>query len=68
MYAKGEQQELIETFEGHSDVVKEFVWREGAQGPFFCLPLLVVETECHFGRRLPINNLVEGSYTEVLAY
>ena len=34
VYAKGEQQELIETFEGHSDVVKEFVWREGAICPW----------------------------------
>lgn len=32
MYAKKETQTLVETFEGHSDVVKEFVWRKGQQG------------------------------------
>lgn len=31
MYAKGG---LVETFEGHSDVVKEFVWRQGTQDDF----------------------------------
>ena len=30
MYGKDE--DLIETFEGHSDVVKEFVWRRGNNG------------------------------------
>ena len=30
MYGKGT--DLIETFEGHSDVVKEFVWRKGNNG------------------------------------
>jgi WD40 repeat protein len=30
MYGKGG--DLIETFEGHSDVVKEFVWRKGNNG------------------------------------
>ncbi|KDR70095.1 hypothetical protein GALMADRAFT_76692 [Galerina marginata CBS 339.88] len=34
MYAKGEPQNLVETFEGHSDVVKEFVWRKGTQDDF----------------------------------
>lgn len=32
MYAKSETQTIVETFEGHSDVVKEFVWRKGQQG------------------------------------
>ena len=34
--AIGEQEEprLVETFEGHSDVVKEFVWRKGKHGWF----------------------------------
>lgn len=32
MYAKGECQAPVEVFEGHSDVVKEFVWRKGLQG------------------------------------
>lgn len=26
------QQEPVEVFEGHSDVVKEFVWRQGGRG------------------------------------
>jgi len=34
----------------------------------FSFSPVVVETECHFTRCLPINNLVEGSYIEVLAY
>ncbi|KAF9527133.1 hypothetical protein CPB83DRAFT_856798 [Crepidotus variabilis] len=34
MYAKSETQTLVETFEGHSDVVREFVWRKGPQDDF----------------------------------
>ncbi|KAF8972462.1 hypothetical protein BDZ97DRAFT_1781105 [Flammula alnicola] len=34
MYAKGDPPILVETFEGHSDVVKEFVWRRGNQDDF----------------------------------
>lgn len=34
MYAKSKTQNLVETFEGHSDVVKEFVWRKGKQDDF----------------------------------
>jgi WD40 repeat protein len=68
MYAKGEPQERIETFEGHSDVVKEFVWREGAQGLFYLFFPLNVEIECHFIRYLPTNNLVKGPHPAVLAY
>ncbi|KAF8885596.1 hypothetical protein BD779DRAFT_1532626, partial [Infundibulicybe gibba] len=29
MYARGQSQAPVETFEGHTDVVKEFVWRKG---------------------------------------
>jgi len=32
MYSDGNPPQLVETFEGHSDVVKEFVWRSGGQG------------------------------------
>lgn len=32
MYAKGDPPNLVETFEGHLDVVKEFVWRKGNHG------------------------------------
>lgn len=32
MYAKDDPHAPIEVFEGHSDVVKEFVWRKGDQG------------------------------------
>ncbi|TFK18369.1 hypothetical protein FA15DRAFT_760641 [Coprinopsis marcescibilis] len=34
MYARGETPALVETFEGHSDVVKEFVWRKGGRDEF----------------------------------
>ena len=36
----GNSEDLIETFEGHSDVVKEFVWRKGNNG------ILIVHV-CH---------------------
>ena len=45
MYGKGE--DLIETFEGHSDVVKEFVWRKGNNGICivdFCLFIPISST------------------------
>ena len=29
---KDEGEKLVEVFEGHSDVVKEFVWRRGGHG------------------------------------
>lgn len=32
MYAYEEPQEPVYTFEGHTDVVKEFVWRRGGLG------------------------------------
>ncbi|KAJ2933260.1 hypothetical protein H1R20_g3837, partial [Candolleomyces eurysporus] len=34
MFARGESPMLVETFDGHSDVVKEFVWRKGAPDEF----------------------------------
>ncbi|KAF5339452.1 hypothetical protein D9611_009784 [Ephemerocybe angulata] len=34
MFARGESPKLVETFDGHSDVVKEFVWRKGAPDEF----------------------------------
>ena len=41
MYARSETQTLIETFEGHSDVVKEFVWRKGHQGLLYLLGIFI---------------------------
>lgn len=32
MYAHESPEAPVETFEGHADVVKEFVWRKGGQG------------------------------------
>ncbi len=32
MWSPEDQQEPIERFEGHADVVKEFVWRKGGEG------------------------------------
>ncbi|KAJ7576839.1 hypothetical protein C8J56DRAFT_971742 [Mycena floridula] len=37
MYAQSDSKTPVETFEGHTDVVKEFVWRKGAQGTEFQL-------------------------------
>ncbi|KAF8168512.1 hypothetical protein B0H34DRAFT_685839 [Crassisporium funariophilum] len=37
MYAKSDSHNPVETFEGHSDVVKEFVWRKGNQDDSFQL-------------------------------
>lgn len=34
MYATAETQIPVETFEGHTDVVKEFVWRKGGRDEF----------------------------------
>lgn len=34
MFARGETPKLVETFDGHTDVVKEFVWRKGAPDEF----------------------------------
>jgi hypothetical protein len=34
MFARGEEPTLVETFDGHSDVVKEFVWRKGGPDEF----------------------------------
>lgn len=35
MYAQSKPQEPAEIFEGHTDVVKEFVWRKGGSGVLF---------------------------------
>lgn len=34
MYAQNQPEAPVENFEGHTDVVKEFVWRKGGQGSF----------------------------------
>ncbi|KAJ2912007.1 hypothetical protein MD484_g8411, partial [Candolleomyces efflorescens] len=34
MFARGERRRLVETFDGHRDVVKEFVWRRGMPDEF----------------------------------
>lgn len=34
MYAQYQSTAPVETFEGHKDVVKEFVWRRGGQGMY----------------------------------
>jgi hypothetical protein len=44
MYAKGDPPNLVETFEGHSDVVKEFVWRKGNHGTHFSYFILFIQT------------------------
>ena len=62
----GNNEDLIETFEGHSDVVKEFVWRKGNNG------IRIVHV-CHPHSYQPcrgfsINHLVERPYSSILAY
>ena len=32
MWAQGHPEAPVERFEGHADVVKEFVWRRGVEG------------------------------------
>lgn len=34
MWAQGHPEAPVERFEGHADVVKEFVWRRGVEGLF----------------------------------
>ena len=64
MYGKGG--DLIETFEGHSDVVKEFVWRKGNNG--ICIIDVCHSYSYKFGRGLSINHLVKRPYSPILAY
>ena len=49
----GKSGNLIETFEGHSDVVKEFVWRKGNNGirivdVFVCVILILIKSAGDF--------------------
>ena len=70
MYAHEEPTIPIEKFEGHTDVVKEFVWRRGGQGqsPLDSAPaLLAVLILTSRQQRVPADHLVEGPYIEVLA-
>lgn len=32
MYARNDAERPVEVFKGHTDVVKEFVWRKGGRG------------------------------------
>jgi len=32
MYAQNDAERPVEVFKGHTDVVKEFVWRKGGRG------------------------------------
>lgn len=34
MYASDDSERPVEVFSGHTDVVKEFVWRKGGPGEF----------------------------------
>jgi hypothetical protein len=64
MYGKGA--DLIETFEGHSDVVKEFVWRKGSNG--ICIIDVCHSYSYKLHRGFSINHLVKRPYSPILAY
>ena len=38
----------VETFTGHNDVVKEFVWRKGGQGQYSLLVVMAVLYQASF--------------------
>lgn len=64
MYTQGETPDLVpvERFEGHTDVVKEFVWRKGGQGSLiiiFSFFSVVGGFLCYLPvRRVPVDHLV----------
>jgi WD40 repeat protein len=72
-YGDGEvTQNSVEVFEGHTDVVKEFVWRKGGKGELSWLILYVfVVSSTDVGHRrwgrVSAYYLVEGSDFEILA-
>ena len=69
MWAAGNDMVPVEIFEGHTDVVKEFVWRKGGLGTL-CTPsgnpLVMLIAPCRRGG-VPANNMVQGSNVEILA-
>lgn len=74
MFAYGDEevmQNSVEVFQGHTDVVKEFVWRKGGKGqlPRFILNVRCSNADVICGRwgRISAYHLVERSNFEILA-
>jgi len=68
MYAHDDSQTPVETFEGHTDVVKEFVWRNGGQGGWMVVMyrriFLISVTRPY---RISAHHLVKGQNPSILA-
>lgn len=69
MFSHSGSEGPVEVFEGHTDVVKEFVWRKGGRGNCgMCIFLILMLTYFMYRRRrVPAHYLVQGPYTPVLA-
>jgi hypothetical protein len=67
MWVTGNNIVPVEILEGHTDVVKEFVWRKGGMGAYMLtLWKLALNASCRW-IRVPANYMVERSHFEVLA-
>ena len=68
MYSPNDPFEPVEKFEGHADVVKEFVWRKGGR----CILLSSLDISwlklCIRKGRVPTHYLVERQNSSVLAH
>lgn len=67
MYASNDSEMPVEVFAGHTDVVKEFVWRKGGPGELYTIPLSVTNYSSTFCRRVPTYHLVERQNFTLLA-
>src|SRR4051794_22246048 len=45
MWAHDQGESPVHAFEGHTDVVKEFVWRKGGRGPCFTICGLITDSQ-----------------------
>ena len=64
-----ENNTAVEVFEGHTDVVKEFVWRKGDYGKYlWLLFIFIVDSMIPGFRRIPVDHLVQRPDVKVLAY
>lgn len=70
MWVPDSPNEPIERFEGHADVVKEFVWRKGGQSKHMSLSISSSQLNSLYAirrLRIPTHNVVQGQDTQVLA-
>lgn len=65
MYASNDSEMPVEVFAGHTDVVKEFVWRKGGPGELYTIPLSV--TNLFINILQTSSNLSLGRKTELYA-